>query len=320
MRPQTRAVVVDRGIRAFGRHWDFKLSRRAREEIAGYLFISPWIIGFLTFIVGAMVASFVFSFMRLDFLQHAEFVGLRNYSRVILHDELVRKAFFNTAYYVFALVPLGTALALMIAMLLNQKIKGQGLFRTVYYLPSVVSGVAVSILWTWLYHPELGLINGLLAKVGIEGPRWIFDQQWAMPSLIIMAAWGTGGSMLIFLAGLQGIPTVLYEAAQIDGANAWHRFCHVTIPMLTPTIFFSIIMRIIGSWQVFTQAFIMTRGGPNNATLTMVLLLYRTAFQNWKFGYASALAWMLFGVILFFSVMIFKSSDAWVYYEGELKR
>ena len=319
-RKQADVGVVEGGIRAFGRHWSLKLSRRAKEEIAGYLFISPWIIGFLVFIAGAMAVSFVTAFLETDFLQNTEFVGLGNYSRIIVVDKLFRKALFNTAYYAFSMVPLGTAFALIIALLLNQGIRAQGFFRTVYYLPSVVSGVAVSLLWAWLYHPDLGLINGLLAKVGIEGPRWIYSQQWAMPALIMMSAWGTGGSMLIFLAGLQSIPTALYDAAQIDGANVWHRFWNVTIPMLTPTIFFSVVMRTIGSWQVFTQAYVMTGGGPNNATLTLVLLLYRRAFTEFRFGYASALAWILFTVVMFFSLMIVKSSALWVYYEGERSR
>ena len=166
----------------------------------------------------------------------------------------------------------------------------------------------------------LAFANGLLALVGIQGPRWIFDQQWAMPSMIIMSVWGAGGSMLIFLAGLQSIPTTLYEAAKIDGANAWHRFWHVTIPLLTPTIFFSIVMRVIGSWQVFTQAYVMTGGGPNNATLTVVLYIYRKAFELFRFGYSSAIAWVLFSIILVFTLMIIRSSTAWVYYEGELKK
>jgi multiple sugar transport system permease protein len=236
---------------------------------------------------------------------------------------LVAKSLVNTAYYSFAMVPLGTALALLIALLLNQDIRGRSIFRALYYVPSIVSGVVVSILWAWLYHPDQGLINSVLGFLGMwkimDPPRWIYSETLAMPSLILMSLWGTGGSMLIFLAGLQGIPTALYEAAHIDGANAWHRFWNITIPMLTPTIFFSIIMRIIGSFQVFTQAFIMTQGGPNNATLTMVLYLYRKAFEQFRFGYASVLAWILFVVIMVFTLSVFRSSAMWVYYEAEIK-
>ena len=297
-----------------------KLSPRAREEIAGYLLILPWLLKFLVFTAGGMIASLIISLHKTDMLQTSQFVGLRNYARILLSDPTSRRAFLNTAYYSFAMVPLGTALSLAIAMLLNQGVKAQGLFRTVYYLPSVVSGVAVSIVWAWLFNPDLGLINGWLAKIGIEGPRWIYSEKWAMPSFIIMSLWGTGGSMLVFLAGLQSIPTALYEAARIDGANAWHRFWRITIPILTPTIFFSVTMRIIGSWQVFTQAYVMTSGGPNNATLTVVLHIYRQAFQAYKFGIASSMAWLLFAIIMFFTLLMLKGSPLWVYYAGEEKR
>ena len=285
----------------------------------GYLFISPWLIGFFVFVAGAMVASMGISFFRTDLLSETKFLAFDNYGKM-LHDKLVAKALLNTAYYSFAMVPLGLSLALMAALLLNQGLHGQGFFRTVYYLPSVVSGGAVSVLWAWIFHPHLGLLNGLLAKVGIQGPMWLASERWAMPSFIIMGLWGPGGGMLIFLAALQGIPTTLYDAAAIDGANAWQRFWHVTIPMMTPTILFSLIMRIISCWQVFTQAYVMTEGGPNNATLTMVLLVYRQAFQNYRFGYASALAWLLFVIILLFTILIFRSSEAWVYYEGQVRK
>lgn len=295
------------------------LSPRTRENILGYVFISPWLIGFFVFLAGAMVASLGISLFKSDLLSETKFVAFDNY-RELLQDKLVAKALFNTAYYSFAMVPSGLAIALLIALLLNQDLRGLGFFRTVYYLPSVVSGVALSVLWAWVFHPDLGLANGLLSLVGIHGPKWVASEQWAMPSLIIMGIWGTGGSMLIFLAALQSIPTVLYEAAAIDGANAWHQFWYITIPMITPTILFSLVMRIIGSWQVFTQAYVMTEGGPNNATLTMVLLLYRQGFQNYRFGYSAALAWLLFTIILLFTVLVFRSSKAWVYYAGEMKK
>jgi len=289
------------------------------EAIVGYLCISPWIIGFLVFTLGAMLASLGISFLRTDMLTETRFVGLDNYRKMI-SDSLVRKSLINTAYYSFAMVPLGTIIALLIALLLNQGVKLQGTFRTIYYLPSIVSGVAVAVLWAWLYNPELGLINAVLAKFGIQGPRWIYSTRWAMPSMIIMSLWGAGGSMLIFLAGLQSIPTMLYEAATIDGAGPWRRFWHITLPLLTPTIFFSVVMRIIGSWQIFTQAYVMTAGGPNNATLTVVLYLYRKAFEQFHFGYASAIAWVLFFIILGFTLLIFKSSELWVFYESEVKK
>jgi multiple sugar transport system permease protein len=228
---------------------------------------------------------------------------------------LVHKAFINTAIYSFVTVPVGTILALMIAVLLNQGIRWQSLWRTIYYLPSIVSGVAVALLWRWLYQPDVGLFNTLLYHVGIQGPRWVFSEEWAMPSIILVALWGAGAPMLIFLAGLQSIPTALYEAAEIDGAGPITRFFYITIPMLTPTIFFNVVLGIIGSWQVFTQALILTEGGPNNATLTVVLHLYRTGFRNLYFGYASAQAWALFLVVLIFVVLALRSARSWVQYE-----
>jgi len=261
-----------------------------REAIYGYAMASPWLLGFAVFTVFPMVAALVLSFFRIDFLTETQFIGLSWWDSVF-SDRIVRKAFYNTGVYVVAVVPLNTVLALMIAVLLNQGIAGQSIWRTIYYLPSVVSGVAVSLLWQWLYHPEVGLINSMLYRIGIQGPRWIYSEEWAMPAVVIMTLWGAGAAMLIYLAGLRDIPTSLYEAAEIDGAGPVRRFFRITLPMLSPTIFFNVIMNIIAAWQVFTQAFVMTDGGPNNATLTMVLHIYRTAFENFYFGYASAQAW-----------------------------
>jgi multiple sugar transport system permease protein len=295
------------------------LSRRpmrqsTREAIYGYALMSPWIIGFLVFTIGPMIASFVISLFSTDFLTKTEYIGLHWYSAAI-NDKLVHKALINTAVYSFVMVPLSTVIALMIAVLLNQGIKGQSIWRTIYYLPSVVSGVAVSLLWRWLYQPDVGLFNSLLLKIGIQGPRWIYSEEWAMASIILMACWGSGAAMLVFLAGLRGIPTQLYEAAKIDGADSITQFFAITIPLLTPTIFFNVVMNIIGSWQVFTQAYVMTQGGPNNATLTMVLYIYRKAFEGFVFGYASALAWLLFLLILIFVVLALRSASTWVHYE-----
>ncbi|HXW00185.1 MAG TPA: sugar ABC transporter permease [Anaerolineae bacterium] len=290
------------------------MKQTTREAIYGYLFILPWVLGFVIFTVGPMIGTFVISLFDTDFLTKNEFVGFQWY-RSMVGDTLVHKAFINTAIYAFVTVPAGTILALMIAVLLNQGIKGQSIWRTIYYLPSIVSGVAVAILWRWLYQPDVGLFNTLLSYVGIQGPRWVFSEEWAMPSIILVALWGAGAPMLIFLAGLQGIPTSLYEAAEIDGAGPITRFFYITIPMLTPTIFFNVVLSIIGSWQVFTQALILTEGGPNNATLTVVLHLYRTGFRNFYFGYASAQAWVLFLVVLIFVVLALRSASSWVQYE-----
>jgi multiple sugar transport system permease protein len=290
------------------------LKPATREAIYGYAFMSPWIVGFLVFTAGPMIATLVLGLYRTDFLTVTEFVGLRWYTNVVT-DRLVHKALANTAIYVFSMVPLSTVLALMIAVLLNQGIRGQSVWRTIYYLPSVVSGVAVSLLWRWLYQPDVGLFNSVLAWFGIQGPRWIYSQEWAMPSIILMSLWGSGSAMLTFLAGLRGIPTALYEACEIDGAGPIRKFFAITIPLLTPTIFFNVVMNIIASWQVFTSALVMTNGGPNNATLTMVLHVYRTAFENSYFGYASAQAWVLFLVVIVFVLLALRSARAWVQYE-----
>jgi len=295
------------------------LSKQARDNIAGYLFTLPWMINLAVLIGLAMVASFGISFFKTDFLTEFEFVGLENYSR-LTQDPLFWKALRNTAYYTFLAVPLSVVFALIVALLLNQKVKGLSFFRLMYYTPSIVSGVAVAILWQYVLNPRYGILNAGLKLIGIQGPKWIYSQQWAMPAFIIMGVWGAGGNMLLYLAGLQGIPTTLYEAAKIDGANAWRRFWAVTLPMLTPTILFNLVMNLIGSWQIFSQSYLMTQGGPNNATLTKVLFLYNKGFQQFHFGYASAIAWVLFLIVLAFTVVVLRSSEAWVFYEGELKR
>ncbi len=217
-------------------------------------------------------------------------------------------------------MPFGTILALAIAMLLNQKVRPLGFWRTTYYLPAVVSGVAVALIWGWVLQPEYGLFNNFLRAFGIQGPRWFLSEDWAIIGLVLIALWGTGTNMLLYLAGLQSIPTELQEAAKIDGAGAWGVFRHVTLPLLTPTVFFNVITNIIGSYQVFNNAYVLTNGGPNNATLTMVLYLYRQAFQLFKFGYASAVAWALFAIILVFTLLVMRSSRWWVHYEGGLRK
>jgi multiple sugar transport system permease protein len=295
------------------------LSRQARDNIAGFLFISPWLVHFLGLIAFAMIFSLGLSFTETDLLTGYEWVGLRNFTRMF-DDPLFWKSLWVTTYYTFALVPLSIAIALGIALLMNQQVAFQGVWRTLYYLPSVVQGVAVAVLWGYVLNPRFGLINLTLARFGIEGPRWLYSEEWAVPAFILMGLWGAGGAMLLYLAGLQGIPTHLYEAAQIDGANAWHRFWYVTIPMLTPTIYFNVLISIIASFQVFTQVEVLTEGGPNNATLTQVLYLYRKGFQDFQFGYASALAWALFVVILIFTILVVRSSESWVHYEGDTKR
>jgi len=296
-----------------------RLSRRATDNVAGYLFTLPWMLHLVILIAFAMLASLGISFTKTDFLTHVEFVGFENYAD-LMNDKLFWKALGNTAYYTFLSVPLSVTFALLIALLLNQKVKALGFFRLVYYTPSIVSGVAVAIVWQYVLNPRYGMLNLGLKAIGIQGPKWIYSQQWAMPAFIIMGVWGAGGNMLLYLAGLQGIPTALYEAAKIDGAGAWRQFWAVTLPMISPTILFNLIGNIIGSWQIFSQSYLMTQGGPNNATLTMVLYLYNKGFSQFHFGYASAIAWVLFAIVLVFTVLVLRSSDAWVFYEGELKK
>jgi len=293
--------------------------QRMRDNIAGFLFISPWLIHFFGLIAFAMAFSLGISLTETDLLTGYKFVGFQNYARM-WDDPLFWKSFWVTAYYTFALVPTSIVVALAIALLMNQKVAGIGVWRTLFYLPSLVQGVAVAVLWGFVLNPRFGLLNAGLRALGIEGPRWLFSEEWAVPGLIIMGLWGAGGAMLLYLAGLQGIPTQLYEAAEIDGASPLRRFWHITIPMLTPTIYFNVLINIIASFQVFTQSYVMTSGGPNNATLTQVLYLYRQGFTNFQFGYASALAWALFLLIMVFTVLVVRSSESWVYYEGELKK
>ncbi len=302
------------GARAAGQHRAGALARR--EAVEGWLYTIPAILGFIVFKVGPIVASLIFSFTQYDVVTPPHWSGLNNYAR-LLSDPLSWQSLKVTTIYTGVSVPLGLVAGLAIALLLNQRIRGVLVYRTVYYLPSVISGVAVAILWRWLFNPQFGVINLLLAKIGIKGPDWLFSRYWALPSLIIMSLWGIGWVMLVNLAGLQGIPTELYEAAEIDGAGRWRRFTSVTLPMLSPVIFFNLVTSIIWSFQTFTQAYVMTGGGPSNATLFYVLHLYRNAFQFFQMGYAAALGWVLFVIVLLLTLLVFRSSPAWVYYESE---
>lgn len=288
---------------------------RRKKAIEGYLFASPWILGFFIFTAGPMIASLFLSFCRYDVLTTLEWIGLRNYKE-IFNSDLFWKALYNTLYWVIIGVPLRQLMALILALLNNQQIRGKPLFRTIFYIPSVVSGVALAMLWVWLFEPSVGLINTLLRFLGVNNPPlWLGSEEWSKPALIIMSLWGVGQGMVIYLAGLQDIPQQLYEAAEIDGAGVWYKFWKITIPLLTPSIFFNFIMGVIGSFQVFTQAYVMTRGGPLYSTYFYVLYIYDEGFQYMHMGYASALAWILFLIILFFTLLQLKSSGRWVVYE-----
>ena len=297
----------------------FHLTQRQQDIITAYLCLAPWLIGILAFVVGPMLFSFGLSFFESDLLTRNYFVGTKNYQE-LLSDPLFWQSLKVTFLYAFTSVPLGAAVSLLIALLLNQKIAGLGVWRTIYYLPTVISGVAASLVWLQIFNPRAGLINNVLGTLGITGPNWLFDSNWALPAIILLSVWSVGSNVLLFLAGLQSIPTHLYEAALIDGANAWQRFWSVTLPMLSPTILFSVTISLIGAFQLFTQVLIMTKGGPNNATLSMVLYLYNKAFGQVRFGYASAVAWVLFAIIVAFTLLFQRWSQRWVYYEGEAGR
>jgi multiple sugar transport system permease protein len=285
-----------------------------RRNIEGYLFISPWIIGFVVFTAGALLGSFSLSLTKWNIVGTPEVVGLANYQKMV-EDRFFWQSIKVTLYYLLN-VPLNVVLGLLLALLLNQKVKGLSVFRTIFFLPSVAAGVAVSLLWMWIFNPRFGIINVLLKKIGIIGPLWLGSEEWAMPALIVMSIWGVGGGMLIYLGALQGIPTAFYEAATLDGANAWKKLLHITVPMITPVLLLNLVMGVIVSFQVFTQAYVMTDGGPNNNSLLYVLYLYRKAFEQSQMGYASALAWVLFIIIAGLSLFVFRSSSRWVYYGG----
>ena len=286
-----------------------------RRNIEGYLFISPWIIGFVVFTAGALLGSFSISLTKWNVVGTPEIVGLANYQKMV-EDRFFWQSIKVTLYYLLN-VPLNVVLGLLLALLLNQKVMGLSVFRTIFFLPSVASGVAVSLLWMWIFNPRFGIINVLLKKIGIIGPLWLGSEAWAIPALIIMSIWGVGGGMLIYLGALQGIPTAFYEAATLDGAGAWKKLLHITVPMITPVLLLNLVMGVIVSFQVFTQAYVMTDGGPNYATLFYVMYLYQQAFVWFNMGYASALSWVLFLIILVFTVIILKTSSSWVYYESD---
>ncbi|MCL5996113.1 MAG: sugar ABC transporter permease [Chloroflexi bacterium] len=290
----------------------------SREARWGWFFIAPWIGGFLIFTLIPVVTSFLLSFTDYELVTAPRWVGTKNFVDLFTADRLFLLSLYNTAYYVLFSVPLGIIGAFTLSMLLNVKLRGMNFYRTVFYLPAVTSGVAVSLLWMWLFNPQFGLINYLLRSLGLYAPGWLVDPHWAKPAFIVMSLWGVGGTAVIFLAGLQGVPRSLYEAAEIDGANTWQRFWNITVPMMTPVIFFNLIMGIIGSFQVFTQAYVMTSGGPQDATLFYVLYLFRQGFALLRMGYAAAMAWILFIIILILTVIQFRLADRWVYYEGDV--
>lgn len=291
-----------------------------REAAAGYLFVSPWIIGFLLLTLGPMLASLYFSFTRYNIIDPPQWIGTANYTR-LFNDPIFWHSFGVTLKFAAFALPSGLVVGFLLAILLNQKIPGVNLWRTLYFLPSVLSGVAVTLLWILLFNPQIGFINQALSLIGIKGPGWLNDPDWAVPSLVIMALWGIGQNMIIYLAGLQGVPKDLYDAAKVDGAGATQRFRFVTLPMMTPVLFYNLVLGLIATFSYFTQAYVATggEGGPARSTLFYNLYLYQNAFRYNEMGYASAMAWVLFLIILGLTALVFRSSSMWVYYEGELR-
>ena len=274
----------------------------------------PAILGFLIFTIGPMIASFVFSLTDWVIGANPRFVGADNYV-TLAKDELFWKSLSVTTYYTLGSVPLVLIVGFVVALLVNHGFKGQSLWRTIYYLPTLVPAVASAVLWIWIFNPDFGLLNSALSSVGLPTSNWIYSEESAVPSLILMSVWGFGNAMVIFLAGLQGVPAQLYEAVAIDGGGSWQKFRYVTLPFMTPTIFYNLVTGVIGTFQVFNQAYIMTQGGPNNATLFYIYYLYRTAFTESDIAYASALAWVLFAIVLVITFLLFRNARRWVYYE-----
>ncbi len=284
-----------------------------------YVFISPWLIGFALFTLGPMIASLYLSFTKYNIIDFPQFIGLANYIKLFTADPKFWHSLQVTVVFAVFEVPLSLIFGFTLAFLLNLKIPGTAFWRTLFYMPSITSGVAMAMLWSMLFNPRFGLVNYLLSLVNVKGPGWFASPQWALPALILIGLWGVGGGMIIYLAGLQSIPTSLYEAAWVDGADGWQQLLHITLPLMTPVIFYNLVLGVIGTFQYFTEAFILTAGGPAEATLFYNLYLYRTGFQYLDMGYASALAWVLFLIVLILTALIFKSSALWVYYEGEVR-
>lgn len=294
-------------------------ARRRSSNLAGYLFISPWLIGFFGFTLIPIIASLYLSFTSYDIFTPPRWIGLENYRTMFFEDPRYWKAVGATFYYVFTAVPLRLVFALAIAMLLNAGFSFLGLYRAIFYIPSIIGGsVAVALMWRRLFGVD-GLLNTALGLVGVQGPNWLGDPRTAIWTLILLAVWQFGSPMLIFLAGLKQIPQELYEAAAIDGAGAWRKFLRITLPLLSPVIFFNLVMQIIAGFMVFTQAFVITRGGPLDSTRFYSLYLYDQGFQFLHMGYAAAMAWVLLIIIAFFTALVFKSSSFWVYYEADAR-
>jgi len=293
-------------------------SSRVRRLRAGLLFVSPWIVGYCVFYLYPFLATFYYSLTRFTGIGNPVFTGLSNYSG-LLHDVMFRTALFNTLYYTIIEVPFSTALALGLALLLNLKVRGQAVYRTLFYIPSIVPVVASSLIFVWIFQPSFGIVNSLLSDIHVTGPAWFFSIAWSKPTFILLGLWGVGQPMVIYLAALQGVPKEMYEVAALEGAGPWSRLRHVTIPMISPVILFNVILSLVLSIQYFTQAQVIESppGSPGTSTMFYVTYYYQQAFQDLHFGYASAMAFLLFIGVLIVTVVLLRTSSRWVYYENE---
>lgn len=290
-------------------------SRTGQEAVRGYLFISPWLLGLLAFQVIPLVMVFYFSFTKYSVLSDPEWIGLSNYTKIFTKDDLFLKSVWNTVYIVALSVPLRLVIAFIMALFLNQKVRGLGIFRTIYYLPMIVPIAATAVLFEWMFQPRYGVINFFLTGVGLPALNWLSTTAWSKPSIVIVSLWRVGEAVILFLAGLQGISQELYEAAEVDGAKSMAKLFKITIPLITPTILLQVIIEVIHIFQSFVWSFSMTEGGPLNSSLTYVLYIYRKAFQHFQMGYASALSVLLFLLVLGLTALIFQTSNRWVYSE-----
>ena len=290
------------------------LSARARRNLVGYAFVSPWIVGFLVFTLYPFLRSVQLSFTRYNIVTPPTNVGLANYRVLFTDDPSFWKSLTVTVEYALLAIPLGIVAGVGLALLLNVEVRGIALWRTLFYIPSIVPAVAGSLLFVWIFNPEIGLMNGVLKLFGVSGPAWLSDAKWSLPALVLHSVWGVGGSMVIYLAGLKDVPHELYEAATLDGASAWARTRRVTLPLITPVIFFNLVMGIIGTFQSFTNAYIMTNGGPQESTLFYALYLFQRAWLYLDMGYASAMAWVLVVIVAVLTGLVFRSQKRWVHY------
>jgi multiple sugar transport system permease protein len=309
-------MVANAGPQQARRRW----SPRKREALEGYLFILPWFIGFLVFTAGPLLSSFYLSFTEWGFVDRPVFIGLDNY-REIPNDPIFRIALENTAKFTAFTVPLVIVVSLFLALMMTRDLPGMNVFRTIYYIPAVIGGVAMALIWSWVFNPDYGILNYILGQAGLGTPNWLGSKEWAMRAVILLSVWNIGFPMIVLIAGLENIPKDLYEAATLDGAGRWQKLRSITLPLLSPTLFFLLVTSIIGSFQTFDVVYVISEGdgGPLRSTLLYLLYYYQTAFRYFDVGYASALIWVFFLGLLTLTLLVFKTQRLWVYYETEVK-